>query len=424
MLDKKMILNETEKVKHLLKLKGYCFDDVNYLELDCNRKKIQIEVETLQCRKNEIAKEIPKARRNNIDITALTFEGTEINTTLKDKKNTLQNILDKINDIHLEMPNIPHDNIVVGNDESDNIELRKWNEPKNFNFKVKDHVELGKNIDNNLDFEKAVKIAKTRFAIMKGNVAKLHRAIGQFMIDVHTNEHNYLEVNVPLIVNETALTGTGQYPKFKEDLFTINGDENLALIPTAEVPLTNLVANEMLNINDLPLKFVALTQCFRSEAGAYGRDTKGMIRQHQFEKVELVQIVEQKNADNTLLEILTNAEKILQLLDLPYRVVELCTGDLGFSANKTFDIEVWIPSQETYREISSCSNMTDFQARRMKTRYKDEEGEKLLVNTLNGSGLAVGRTLVAIMENYQQENGSINVPDVLIPYMHGVKNIN
>ena len=320
------------------------------------------------------------------------------------------------------LPNLPHESVPVGKNEDDNVEIRRWGEPKVYDFEVKDHVDLGS--DKGLDFETATKLTGSRFSVMRGAMAKLHRALTQFMIDLHTNEHGYEEVYVPYIVNRDSLRGTGQLPKFEEDLFCVDAEAGYYLIPTAEVPVTNLVRDEILNAEDLPIKLTSHTPCFRSEAGSYGKDTRGMIRQHQFEKVEMVQLVKPENAWDALEELTGHAEMVLQKLGLPYRVMNLCTGDIGFSAAKTYDLEVWLPGQEAYREISSCSCFVDFQARRMQARWRNPEtGKPELINTVNGSGLAVGRTLVAVLENYQQADGSITIPEVLKPYMGGIESI-
>lgn len=419
MLDRKFIINNLENVKERLALKGYSFNIEMFIELENKRKCIQIELEGLQETRNKTAREIKEGFKNKIEIKLINEikeKGKEIGLEITKEKEKLNDIMKKLEIIYLEMPNMPDEDCPIGQNEDDNIEVIKKLKPKTFNFEVRDHVEIAVINENGLDFQKGVELAQSRFTVMKGGIAKLHRALGQFMLDLHTEEHGYLEVNVPVIVNKKALTGTGQLPKFNEDLFKIENQE-LALIPTAEVPLTNLVANELLKEKDFPIKLTAHSLCFRSEAGSAGRDVKGVLRQHQFEKVELVQIVRPQDSDNALLEILKNACTVLDLLELPYRVVKLCTGDLGFGARKTFDIEVWVPSQNKYREISSCSNMGDFQARRMNTRFKDEKGKSIIPHTLNGSGLAVGRTLLALIENNQDENGKIKIPKNLKPYL-------
>jgi seryl-tRNA synthetase len=420
MLDRKKILENPKFIKERLALKGYDFNVEVFLDLEEKRKNLQTKIEELRAARNANANEIKNAFKQKIEkekIELLKTNGKELNETITEEQKGLVLIQEKLEEIYLEMPNIPDEDCPIGENEEDNKLVRTHLEPKVFDFEVKDHIDLAEINENGLDFEKGVKLARSRFTVMKGGIAKLHRALAQFMLDLHTEEHGYLEVNVPVITNKQTLTGTGQLPKFKEDLFKIENEE-LALIPTAEVPLTNLVANELLNEKELPIKLTAHSLCFRSEAGSAGRDVRGILRQHQFEKVELVQIVKPEESTAALQEILANACKVLDLLELPYRVVELCNGDLGFGARKTFDIEVWVPSQNTYREISSCSNMGDFQARRMKTRYKDENGKKHLVHTLNGSGLAVGRTLLAILENNQNKEGKIRIPTILKPYLN------
>jgi seryl-tRNA synthetase len=420
MLDRKKILENPKFIKERLALKGYDFNVEVFLDLEEKRKNLQTKIEELRAARNANANEIKNAFKQKIEkekIDLLKTNGKELNETITEEQKGLVLIQEKLEEIYLEMPNIPDEDCPIGENEEDNKLVRTHLEPKVFDFEVKDHIDLAEINENGLDFEKGVKLARSRFTVMKGGIAKLHRALAQFMLDLHTEEHGYLEVNVPVITNKQTLTGTGQLPKFKEDLFKIENEE-LALIPTAEVPLTNLVANELLNEKELPIKLTAHSLCFRSEAGSAGRDVRGILRQHQFEKVELVQIVNPEESTAALQEILANACKVLDLLELPYRVVELCNGDLGFGARKTFDIEVWVPSQNTYREISSCSNMGDFQARRMKTRYKDENGKKHLVHTLNGSGLAVGRTLLAILENNQNKEGKIRIPTILKPYLN------
>lgn len=420
MLDRKKILENPTFIKERLALKGYDFNVEFFLDLEEKRKNLQTKIEDLRAARNANANEIKNAFKQKIEkekIELLKTNGKELNETITEEQKGLVLIQEKLEEIYLKMPNIPDEDCPIGENEEDNKLVRTHLEPKIFDFEVKDHIDLAEINENGLDFEKGVKLARSRFTVMKGSIAKLHRALAQFMLDLHTEEHGYLEVNVPVITNKQTLTGTGQLPKFKEDLFKIENEE-LALIPTAEVPLTNLVANELLNEKELPIKLTAHSLCFRSEAGSAGRDVRGILRQHQFEKVELVQIVKPEESPAALQEILANACKVLDLLELPYRVVELCNGDLGFGARKTFDIEVWVPSQNTYREISSCSNMGDFQARRMKTRYKDENGKKHLVHTLNGSGLAVGRTLLAILENNQNKEGKIKVPTILKPYLN------
>tara|TARA_B100000700_G_scaffold57935_1_gene62885 strand:+ start:5872 stop:7134 length:1263 start_codon:yes stop_codon:yes gene_type:complete len=414
MLDKKYVLKNLEDVTHKLQTRGFLFPKEKFLELENKRKIIQGKTQDLQQKHNQYAKEIAKNPEKIDKIKK------EININ-KENKNTLEKelkeIQEKVNNILINTPNIPDQNIPVGNNEEDNKIIREQGNIPEYNFKVKDHVDLTKD----LDFTAGVTLAKSRFVVMKNQIAKLHRALAQFMLDVHTEQHNYMECNVPVLANKETMQGTGQLPKFEDDLFKVNDEkEDLYLIPTAEVPLTNLVKGKKITGDDLPIKLTAHTQCFRKEAGAYGKDTRGIIRQHQFEKVELVQITNKENAEQQLNEVLTEAETILKLLKLPYRVVELCTGDLGFSAQKTYDIEVWIPTQKNYREISSCSWFGDFQARRIGLKCKNN-GKNEFLHTINGSGLAVGRTLVAVLENYQDKDGNIIIPDILQPYMQNKK---
>lgn len=419
MLDKKTILKDIPYHKERLALKGFDLDEKEFLYLENERKELQVELEGFQNKKNQFVLKTKQAfieKRTNEEINEIKKEIDYLNKMIKNRKDVLDGNEEALYEILIKMPNMPHEHCPIGNGEEDNLFVAKKGVVPNFNFQVKDHIDLAEVNENGLNFEKGVALAQSRFTVMTGKLARLHRALAQFMLDLHTDQHGYKEVNVPVIVNKKALIGTGQLPKFKEDLFKIDGKE-MSLIPTAEVPLTNLVADELLSYKDLPIKMTAHSLCFRSEAGSAGRDVRGILRQHQFEKVELVQIVEPEKSMETLDEILGDACKVLDLLELPYQVVELCTGDLGFGAMKTFDIEVWIPSQNTYREISSCSNMGDFQARRMNARYKDENGKKKPVHTLNGSGLAVGRTLLALMENKQMEDGRIAIPLALRPYL-------
>jgi seryl-tRNA synthetase len=408
MLDKKELLNECTIIK--LKNKKFDFNFNKFIEMEDNRKETQIKLQELKQNKNAIAKKMAKDFDKN-----LIEEGKELNNKIKKQEEIFNNINIELQDFMLNIPNIPHEKCPIGNTEDDNIEIRKFGKIKDFDFKVKDHTELGLNLNKNIDFEKANKLAKSRFVILKDNIAKLNRVLIYFMLEEHL-KNDYIEYDLPLLANKETLTGTGQLPKFSEDLFKIE-NEDLYLIPTGEVPLTNIFKNETFHINDLPVKVTANTHCFRKEAGAHGQDTKGMIRQHQFNKVELVQVTNKENAEKDLLNVLEDAENILKLLEIPYRVVELCTGDLGFAAKKTFDIEVWIPSQNKYREISSCSWFGDFQARRINLKYKDNN-IKNYGHTINGSGLAVGRTLVAIMENNQTAEGYIKIPEILRKYFN------
>ncbi len=418
MLDPQLIRNNLDEVAEKLARRGFVVEQEQLQKLETARKQCQTETQQLQNERNSSAKEIGKAKAAGKDISELLANVADSGEQLKALESKLNDIQEQLNNILMGMPNIPHSTVPSGRTEDDNEEQRRWGTPANLTFEPKDHVDLGTNLGL-FDFETAAKITGTRFSLMRGSLARLHRALVQFMLDLHTEEHGYLEVNVPFLVNADSLKGTGQLPKFAEDLFYIP-EQDYYLIPTAEVPVTNIVRNTILNIEDLPVKFVAHTPCFRSEAGNYGKDTRGMIRQHQFEKVEMVQLVKPENSYTALEELTNNAETILQKLELPYRVVTLCTGDLGFSAAKTYDLEVWLPGQQKYREISSCSNFEDFQARRMKARWRSPDIKKpQLLHTVNGSGLAVGRTLVAVMENYQDENGKIAIPKVLQSYMGG-----
>ena len=425
MLDPKWLRSEPEAIATLLKKKKFDLDVELLKSLEDARKNLQLETETLQNARNTRSKEIGKAKAAGEDISEILASVEGLKAELEQNKEELAEIQEKLKAYMLEIPNVPAPEVPDGADESDNLQISAWGKPKDFEWDVKDHVALGENLQLGLDFVSAVKLTGSRFVVMRGQIARLHRALAQFMLDTHTDEHGYTELNVPYIVNQDSLYGTGQLPKFEEDQFRIQGEE-LAyyLIPTAEVPVTNLVRDEILEPASLPLRFACHTPCFRSEAGSYGRDTRGMIRQHQFEKVELVQITEPDSSADALEELTQHAEAILQRLELPYRKVMLCGGDLGFSAVKTYDLEVWLPSQNTYREISSCSLFTDFQARRMQARWRNPAtGKPELLHTINGSGLAVGRTLVAILENNQDEQGRIRVPDCLRPYMNGLEMI-
>lgn len=420
MLDAKLLRQDIAAVADALLKKGFKLDVELYESLESQRKCLQEETQQLQKHRNTVSKSIGQAKAKGEDIQPLLAQVDDVGEQLKAKERALNELMDSFNDFLLSIPNIPAASVPPGKDENDNIEVRRWGTPRQFDFDVKDHVDLGEALGM-LDFENAAKVSGSRFIIMHRDIARLHRALIQFMLDLHTTQHGYQEVYVPYLVKDDSLYGTGQLPKFREDQFSIAGEWDLTLIPTAEVPVTNIVRDEIVNADQLPMKFVAHTPCFRSEAGSYGKDTRGLIRQHQFEKVELVHIVKPDDSWQALEDLSGHAERVLQLLELPYRLVNLCGGDLGFSAATTYDLEVWIPSQDTYREISSCSNMLDFQARRMKARFKSDQSSKPeLVHTLNGSGLAVGRTLVAILENYQNEDGSITVPAALVPYMNGV----
>ncbi|MCW9732000.1 serine--tRNA ligase [Avibacterium sp. 20-15] len=424
MIDANLLRNNLAEVAEKLKLRrGFELDVARITELEEQRKALQVKTETLQAERNARSKAIGAAKARGEDIEPLLAEVDNMGIELSMAKSQLDDVQADLQEIALSIPNIPADEVPLGQDENDNVEIARWGEPRTFDFEVKDHVTLGEHLQG-LDFAAGVKLSGARFVVMKGQIAKMHRALAQFMLDLHTEQHGYSETYVPYLVNHTTLYGTGQLPKFGEDLFHTNpleGEQPYALIPTAEVPVTNLVRDEILEQAQLPIKMTAHTPCFRSEAGSYGRDTRGLIRMHQFDKVEMVQIVEPEKSMEALEELTSHAEKVLQLLNLPYRKVLLCTGDMGFGSAKTYDLEVWVPAQNTYREISSCSNMWDFQARRMQARYR-VKGEKKprLVHTLNGSGLAVGRTLVAVLENYQNADGSITVPEVLRPYMGGL----
>ena len=424
MLDPKLLRSDLNAVATSLKTKRYDLDTDAFTALETQRKALQLAAESLQHERNSYSKTMGKligeAKAKGEDIEPLKAKGEQIKNDSAAADAALATVQEELDTLLQGIPNIPHASVPAGNDEEDNVEVRRWGTPKTFDFEVKDHVDLGDAL-NGLDFDTAAKITGSRFSQMRGGLASLHRALTQFMLNTHIHEHGYEEVYVPYIVNRESLYGTGQLPKFEEDLFKLDDEREFYLIPTAEVPITNIYRNEI--VDTLPIKFVAHTPCFRSEAGSYGRDTRGMIRQHQFEKVEMVQFVHPDKSWDALEELVGHAEAILQKLDLPYRTVILCGGDLGFSAAKTYDLEVWLPSQEKYREISSCSNFADFQARRMKARFRNTEGKPELLHTVNGSGLAVGRTLVAVIENYQQADGSIAIPAVLQPLMNGLTEI-
>jgi seryl-tRNA synthetase len=425
MLDAKLLRTDLDNIAQQLAKRGFELDTVTLSSLEEQRKAVQVKTQELQNERNTRSKSIGQAKARGEDIAPLLAHVSQLGEDLDAAKTEQDDVLAKIDAIASAIPNLLDDSVPAGKDEDDNVELKRWGTPREFDFEVKDHVDLGFAVDKGLDFESGAKLAGTRFAVMRGKIARLHRAIAQFMLDTHTEEHGYLEMYVPYLVNADSLYGTGQLPKFGEDLFhTDLSNKKLSLIPTSEVPLTNLVRDEIVDEKDLPMKMTAHTPCFRSEAGSGGRDIRGLIRQHQFDKVEMVQIVKPENSMTALDELTRHAEVILEKLELPYRTVQLCSGDVGFSAAKTFGLEVWLPAQNTYREISSCSSMGAFQARRMQARYRNSDTNKLeLVHTLNGSGLAVGRTLVAILENYQQADGSINVPTVLQSYMGGLTSI-
>ncbi|OOE58879.1 serine--tRNA ligase [Salinivibrio sp. ML323] len=427
MLDSKLLRTELEQTAQQLARRGFTLDVDAMRELEEQRKALQIRTEQLQAERNSRSKSIGQAKAKGEDIAPLLEEVANLGDELDAAKTELAALQQKVNDVVMGVPNLPAEEVPSGKDESENQEISRWGEPRQFEFEVKDHVDLGE-LTGGLDFASAVKLSGSRFIVMKGQMARMHRALTQFMLDLHTNEHGYTEMYVPYLVNADSLYGTGQLPKFGEDLFhTQPATEEgigMSLIPTAEVPLTNMVRDEIIDEADLPLCMTAHTPCFRSEAGSYGRDTRGLIRMHQFDKVELVKVVKPEDSMEALESLTADAEKVLQLLNLPYRKMLLCTGDMGFGAAKTYDLEVWLPAQNTYREISSCSNTMDFQARRMQARFR-RKGEKKpeLLHTLNGSGLAVGRTLVAILENYQQADGRIEIPEALRPYMGGQTHI-
>jgi seryl-tRNA synthetase len=423
MLDPKLLRNEIDKVAAELARRGMKFDVDNYTALEARRKDLQVRTEDLQKERNDRSRSIGQAKAKGEDIEPLLAAVAELGDELKASQAELVQTQDAMEAIHLGLPNILHPSVPQGLSEDDNQEIRRWGEPRSLDFEARDHVDLGAALGQ-LDFEAAAKISGSRFAVMKGQIARLHRALIQFMLNTHVEAHGYTELYVPYMVNRDSLTGTGQLPKFEEDLFALSGEQEYFLIPTAEVPVTNLARGEIQDDKVLPLRFACHTPCFRSEAGSYGKDTRGMIRQHQFEKVELVHLSRPEESYAEL-EILTgHAESILQRLGLPYRVIVLCSGDTGFGAAKTYDIEVWMPSQERYREISSCSNCEAFQARRMQARWRNPDtGKPELLHTLNGSGVAAGRALIAVMENYQQADGSIIIPDVLRPYMGGAEKI-
>ena len=419
MIDVQLLRTSLDAVTARLAARGYAFDVETFQKLENERKQIQTETQTLQTSRNAFAKNIGQAKAKGEDAAPLMAQAGAVNARLGELEKKLQEAQQRLHEFLAVIPNPPHESVPAGKSEKDNVEQRRWGAPRSFEFPVKDHVDIGEALGL-LDFAVATKIAGARFSVMKGALARLHRAIAQLMLDVHTREHGYTEVYAPYIVNAQSMYGTGQLPKFEQDLFAVpRGEEKWYLIPTAEVPVTNIVRDEIVPLASLPLKFVCHTPCFRSEAGSYGKDTRGMIRQHQFDKVELVQVVQPEESYACLEQLTGHAEAILQKLELPYRVVTLCTGDMGAASAKTYDIEVWLPAQNAYREISSCSNFEAYQARRMQARFRNDKGKTELVHTLNGSGLAVGRTLVAILENFQNADGSVTVPVALRPYMDG-----
>jgi seryl-tRNA synthetase len=419
MLDRQRLRTDPESAAEAHKERGYDLDVGAWRELEARRKELQISVQELQNQKNQSAKSIGQAKARGEDIQPLLDEVKNLGVELSRGEAEFNAVRDRQQAWLMEMPNLALPDVPPGKDENDNVEIRKWGEPTRFDFEPRGHVALGE-LNGMIDFNAAAKLAGSRFVVLKDGLSRMHRALAQFMLDVHTQEHGYTEVYLPYLVNSETMTGTGQLPKFEDDAFATTDEPPRYLIPTAEVPMTNLVAGDIVDAADLPLRFTSQTPCFRREAGSYGQDTRGIIRQHQFEKVELVQIVQPEKSDAALEQLTSHAESILQRLGVPYRVIILCTGDMGFSSARTFDIEAWLPGQDTYREISSCSVCTDFQARRMKARWRNPDtGKPELVHTLNGSGLAVGRTLIAVMENYQQQDGSIRVPEALQPYLNG-----
>lgn len=428
MLDIQALRNDLAGVAARLATRGYVLDTAKFEQLEGERKIIQTRTQELQAKRNSASKQIGIAKSKGEDVSAIMAEVANLGDELKQAEVQLGEVQIALQTLLEVLPNMPHESVPVGKSEADNVEVRKVGSVPKFDFAVKDHVSIGEDLGG-LDFETAAKISGARFSLLKGGLARLHRALAQFMLDTHTDQHGYTEVYVPYLVNAASMRGTGQLPKFEEDLFRVprqlgeEGEANFYLIPTAEVPVTNMVRDEIVPLEKLPMKFVAHTPCFRSEAGSAGRDTRGMIRQHQFDKVELVQMVHPDESYAALEQLLGHAETILQKLGLHYRVVKLCTGDIGFSAAMTYDIEVWLPAQNTYREISSCSNFEAFQARRMQARFRNAQGKPELLHTLNGSGLAVGRTLVAVLENYQQADGSVVIPEVLRPYMGGLEKL-
>ena len=428
MLDIQLLRNDIQTTAQRLAQRGFTLDTDRFGELEGRRKQLQIRSEELQAQRNSLSKQIGvlmgQGKKDEAEVAKA--QVAQLKTDMENIERELPQVQAALDDLLLRIPNLPHESVPAGKDETENVEVRKVGTPRTFDFDIKDHVDLGAALG--LDFEKAAELSGARFSLMKGKIARLHRALAQFMLDTHTQQHGYTECYTPYIVNDSTLLGTGQLPKFGEDLFhvTRGGDETKLtqyLIPTAEVTLTNTVRDTILAEKDLPLKLTAHSPCFRSEAGSHGKDTRGLIRQHQFDKVEMVQIVQPEKSYEALEEMVGHAENILKALELPYRVITLCTGDMGFGATKTYDLEVWVPAQNTYREISSCSNCEDFQARRMKARFKDENGRNRLVHTLNGSGLAVGRTLVAVLENHQNADGSINIPAALRPYLGGLERL-
>ncbi|MEM7053516.1 MAG: serine--tRNA ligase [Pseudomonadota bacterium] len=428
MLDPQQLRHDLDHVAAALGRRGYHLDMEQFAAFETQRKALQVELQSLQNQRNTQSKAIGQAKARGEDIEPLKTAVAEIGEQMRTQQQAVDQLMDTFNALLLDMPNIPSPEVPDGRDEADNVEIRRFSEPTEFDFEPRDHIELGEKLSVHsapgMDFERAAKLSGSRFTVLAGPLAQLHRALTQFMLNLHIEQHGYTETYVPYLVSAEAMKGTGQLPKFEEDAFRIDDEPPRYLIPTAEVPLTNLIADEILDAGHLPLKFTAHTPCFRREAGSYGKDTRGMIRQHQFDKVELVQICLPDEAEDCLEQLTGHAETVLKALDLPFRTVMLCAGDLGFSACKTYDLEVWLPGQRAWREISSCSHFGDFQARRMQARWRNPEtGKPELVHTINGSGLATGRALVAVMENYQNRDGSITVPEVLRPYMGGLERI-
>jgi len=426
MLDIQLLRKDIDGVAKRLADRGYTLDVAAFSALEAERRAIQTRTEELQAKRNSLSKQIGAMKGRGEDTSAVMAEVGGLGDEMKASAAQLEDIQTRLSDLLLGVPNLPHESVPVGNDEAGNVEVRRWGTPREFDFEVKDHVDVGTPLG--LDFETGAKLSGARFTMLRGQIARLHRALAQFMIDTHTQQHGYTEIYTPYIVNPEILFGTGQLPKFADDMFRVEkgGGENTVtqyLISTSEISLTNTVRESIVDANELPIKLTAHSPCFRSEAGSYGRDTRGMIRQHQFDKVEMVQVVAPETSYDALEQMVTHAETILQKLELPYRVITLCTGDMGFSATKTYDLEVWLPAQNTYREISSCSNTEAFQARRMQARFRNAQGKPELVHTLNGSGLAVGRTLVAVLENFQNADGSVTVPAALRPYLGGVERL-
>ena len=422
MLDIQALRNDLDAVVSQLNKRGFTFDAASFTKLETERKTVQTRTQDLQAKRNNTSKQIGIAKSKGEDVSAILAEVAGLGDQLKADEARLVELQTELQNLLLNVPNLPHESVPAGKDETNNVEVRKVGTPRTFDFEIKDHTDVGTPLG--LDFDTGAKLSGARFTLMRGQIAKMHRALAQFMLNTQTEQHGYEECYTPYLVNAETLTGTGQLPKFEEDLFSLaHNDSKLYLIPTSEVTLTNTVRDEIVPLEALPIKLTAHTPCFRSEAGSYGKDTKGMIRQHQFDKVEMVQIVHPSKSYEALEEMVGHAENILKALGLPYRVVSLCTGDMGFGAAKTYDLEVWLPAQNTYREISSVSNCEAFQARRLQARFRNENGKPELVHTLNGSGLAVGRTLVAVLENYQNADGSVTVPEVLRPYMNGLERL-